>query len=158
MIFVDTWAWIGLAVKRDQYHARIQAQHKEFCETRTVYVTSDHVLAEVITFLFRVSLAGTAEAFVGSLLAAIDAGTCRLVRVSHEQFLRAWQLRVKYRSSESASFLGDCAELKLIRFSNTQADSLTPCRPSAGTFVGHHVHVVVSGLPVRRSARFSEAS
>lgn len=26
MIFVDTWAWIGLAVKQDQYHAVVKAR------------------------------------------------------------------------------------------------------------------------------------
>jgi predicted nucleic acid-binding protein len=43
MIFVDTWAWIGLAVKKDQYHTRIQAQHEEFHKARITYVTTDHV-------------------------------------------------------------------------------------------------------------------
>jgi hypothetical protein len=30
MIFVDTWAWLALAVKRDQFHAIAKAQHQKF--------------------------------------------------------------------------------------------------------------------------------
>ena len=105
MIFVDTWAWIGLAVRKDQYHAEIQAQHDQFRKARTKYVTTDHVLAELITYLYNIGPATTAEAFVNSVLGAMDAGTYRLVQLSREQFRRAWLLRVKYRDKPDISFV-----------------------------------------------------
>jgi len=105
MILVDTWAWIGLAVKKDQYHARIQAQHDRFRKARTKCVTTDYVLTELITYLYHVAPASTAETYVNSLLGAIDAGTYRLVQLSHEQFRRAWLLRVKYRDKPDISFV-----------------------------------------------------
>ena len=52
MIFVDAWAWIALAVKKDQYHASAKAQHKRFCKAGRKYVTTDYVLSEVISFLY----------------------------------------------------------------------------------------------------------
>ena len=105
MIFVDTWAWIGLAVKKDQYHAVVQAQHEQFCKTGRRYVTTDHVLTELITYLYSVGPAITAESFVSSLLAAIDANTYQLVHLSHEQFRRAWLLRVKCRDRPDIGFV-----------------------------------------------------
>ena len=105
MIFVDTWAWIGLAVKRDQYHAEIQAQHEQLREQRRRCVTTDHVLTELITYLYNVGPVTTAEGFINGLLAAIDAGTYRLVQLSQEQFRRAWLLRVKYRDKPAISFV-----------------------------------------------------
>jgi predicted nucleic acid-binding protein len=30
MILVDTWAWLALAVKRDQFHAAAKAQPQRF--------------------------------------------------------------------------------------------------------------------------------
>jgi predicted nucleic acid-binding protein len=105
MIFVDTWAWIGLAVKKDQYHSQIQAQHARFRKARTEYVTTDYVLTELITYLYNVGPVATAEAFVRSLLGAIDASRYRLIQLSHEQFHRAWLLRVKYRDKPDISFV-----------------------------------------------------
>lgn len=105
MIFVDTWAWIGLAVKRDQYHAEIQAQHEQLREQRRRYVTTDHVLTELITYLYNVGPVTTAEGFISSLLAAVDGGSYRLVQLSQEQFRRAWLLRVKYRDKPAISFV-----------------------------------------------------
>lgn len=105
MIFVDTWAWIGLAVKRDQYHAEIQAEHEQLRKQRRRYVTTDHVLTELITYLYNVGPVTTAEGFINSLLAAIDAGTYRLVQLFQEQFRRAWLLRVKYRDKPDISFV-----------------------------------------------------
>ncbi len=105
MIFVDTWAWIGLAVEKDQYHAEIQTQHDELRQARRKYVTTDHVLTELITYLYHVGPAARAEGFINSLLAAIDAGTYLLVQLSQEQFRRAWLLRVKYRDKPDISFV-----------------------------------------------------
>jgi predicted nucleic acid-binding protein len=51
LIFVDTWAWIALAVDRDQYHGVAQAQHHLFRRARRRYVTSDFVLSETISYL-----------------------------------------------------------------------------------------------------------
>ena len=105
MILVDTWAWIGLAVKKDQYHAAIQAQHKQFRKAGRKYVTTDHVLTELITYVYSVGPVTTAEAFINSLLAAIDAGTYLLIQLSHEQFRRAWLLRLKYRDKPDIGFV-----------------------------------------------------
>jgi len=105
MIFVDTWAWIGLAVKKDQHHAKIQAQYDKLRRGRRKCVTTDHVLTELITYLYHVGPATTAEGFINSLLAAIDAGTYLLIHLSHEQFRRAWLLRVKYRDKPDISFV-----------------------------------------------------
>ena len=41
MIFVDTWAWIALAVKRDQYHATVMAQHQQLRKAGRKYVTTN---------------------------------------------------------------------------------------------------------------------
>ena len=105
MIFVDTWAWIGLAVKKDQYHAMIQAQHEQFRNRGTKYVTTDHVLTELITYLYGVGPATTAENFVNSLLAALDTQPHLLVQLSRDQFHRAWLLRMKYRDRPEISFV-----------------------------------------------------
>ena len=61
MILVDTWAWLALAVKQDQFHAPAKAQHQRFRKANRRYVTTDFILGELITRLYRTSSATTAQ-------------------------------------------------------------------------------------------------
>lgn len=105
MIFVDTWAWVALALKRDQHHWRVKSQHKVLSRAGRVYVTTNFVLSELIAHLYTTLTADQAEGFVNNVLASTDHGTYRLVHVSADQFRRAWQLRRKYRDKPDISFV-----------------------------------------------------
>lgn len=105
MILVDTWAWVALAVDNDQYHAAAKRQHHLFSGQRRRYVTTDFVLSEVVTHLYRKQFPAEAQAFVNAILAAADAGTHHLVHVSPDQFRRAWQVRQKYGDKPDISFV-----------------------------------------------------
>ncbi|MHC4181705.1 MAG: type II toxin-antitoxin system VapC family toxin [Planctomycetota bacterium] len=105
MIFVDTWAWIALAVRRDQYHDLVQEHHRRLRETRRPYVTTDFVLSELITHLYRTQVPGEAQAFIKSLFESADKGTDQVIYVSSPQFQRAWQLRQKYHDKPGISFV-----------------------------------------------------
>jgi predicted nucleic acid-binding protein len=105
MIFVDTWAWVALALKRDQNHRRVKAQHKAFQRARRRYVSSDFVLSEVIAHLYTTLTPVQAQGFVNTLLASADAGTYLLVHVSPQQFRRAWQMRQQYHDKPDISFV-----------------------------------------------------
>jgi predicted nucleic acid-binding protein len=105
MIFVDTWAWIALADKSDQYHAAATKQHRKLLKKRRRYVTSDDVLTEFINYLYSVAPAPRAEGIIESLLAKTDAGAVLLVHVSADQFRRAWQMRRKYGDKPDISFI-----------------------------------------------------
>jgi predicted nucleic acid-binding protein len=105
MILVDTWAWLALAVKGDQFHAIAKAQHQRFRKTNQRYVTSDFILSEVISRLYRTTSAATAEGYVRALLSKADAGAYLLVHVSPQQFRRAWQIRQKYHDKPDISFV-----------------------------------------------------
>ena len=105
MIFVDTWAWVALALKRDQHHRRVKGQHKVFQRARRLYVTTDFVLSELIAHLYTTLTADQARAFINNLLASADRGTYRLIHVSPQQFRRAWQLRQQYHDKPDISFV-----------------------------------------------------
>jgi predicted nucleic acid-binding protein len=49
MIFVDTWAWVALALTKDQYHRIAITAHRRFLRKR--YVTTNFVLSELIAHL-----------------------------------------------------------------------------------------------------------
>ena len=105
MIFVDTWAWVALACKRDQYHQRVRAEHRSLQRAGRRYVTTDFVLSELIAHLYTTLTPVQAQAFINSVLDAADAGTWQLVHVSPQQFRRAWDMRQKYHDKPDISFV-----------------------------------------------------
>jgi predicted nucleic acid-binding protein len=107
MILVDTWAWLALAGKRDQFHAVAKAQHQTFRKANRHYVTSDFILTEVISRLYSTTSATKAQSYIQALLSKADAGDYLLVHVSPQQFRRAWQMRQKYDDKPDISFMQD---------------------------------------------------
>jgi predicted nucleic acid-binding protein len=104
-VFVDTWAWLALALRRDQYHETAKRQHARFVAAGRIYVTTDFVLSELVTQLYRSLPANEAETFVSAVLSAIDSGVYRLERVSPARFASAWQLRRQYADKPAISFV-----------------------------------------------------
>ena len=105
MIFVDTWAWVALALKLDQYHQRAKRAHKQLIRAKRRYVTTDYVLSEVIAHLYTTLPAVKAQSYVNSILATADQGTYQLAHVSPSQFRQAWQMRQKYNDKPDISFV-----------------------------------------------------
>jgi uncharacterized protein len=105
MIFVDTLAWVALASEGDQYHALATREHCRLKKRRRPYYTTDYVLSEAITHLYRQQAPAEARKFISGLLEAIDSGIHQLVEVSSSQFRRAWQLRQKYDDKPDISFV-----------------------------------------------------
>jgi predicted nucleic acid-binding protein len=105
MIFVDTWAWLALAYARDPYHAIAVRQHQLFRQQRRRYITSDFVLSEFISALFRAVPFGPARHFTDNLFQSVQAGRLRLEFVSPAQFHRAYTLRIRYHDKPDISFV-----------------------------------------------------
>lgn len=105
MIFVDTWAWLALAYKKDPYHAAAVQQHRSLRRQRRVYVTTDYVLSEMITLLFGVLHFDASQRFVSNLLQSFESGKHRLMFVSASGFERAWRMRERFRDKPDISFV-----------------------------------------------------
>jgi len=103
-VFVDTWAWLALANRRDIHNNSAREEYRRLKAAECKFVTSDYVLDEVITVLFRnVDFNGAAQ-FVGSLIEAIDADIIKLECITGSRFKKAWNLRKKYRDKPEISF------------------------------------------------------
>lgn len=101
MVFVDTWAWLALAIRKDQHHAAAACQHGKFVAAGRKYVTTDYVLCELITQLYRCIAASQAEAYVNAVLKGISDGAYRLEQVDAARFDEAWKLRTQYADKPS---------------------------------------------------------
>lgn len=104
-VFVDTWAWLALALRRDQHHGRASQIHQSLIAAGRHYLTTDYVLAELATQLYRSTGAPQAEAYFDALLKAIDAGQYRLERITPTRFAEAWRLRRVYSDKPTISFV-----------------------------------------------------
>lgn len=105
MIFVDTWAWIGMADDTDQYHDVIVKQHRKLLKKNRRYVTTDYVIGELIDYLYDATPEPEARGFIAGLLATAKTGILQLVHISPEHFQRAWDLRQKYDDKPDISFV-----------------------------------------------------
>src|SRR5688572_5987560 len=97
MIFVDTWAWVALADRSDPNHAKVAVAHQQFLGSNRLYVTTDFIVNEVITYLYGALPPVHAKSFVGSVFTGVHAGAYRLVHLSPQQFHRAWIMRQRYQ-------------------------------------------------------------
>jgi predicted nucleic acid-binding protein len=105
MIFVDTWAWLALAHRRDPYHRMAVEQHRALQKQKVRYVTTNDVLTELMTSLFPVVSFAKARQFMLNVFQSCDTGRYQLVFVSRDQFERAWQLRQRYHDKPKISFV-----------------------------------------------------
>jgi uncharacterized protein len=105
MTFVDTWAWVALANRRDQYHALARQTYAQLRRARRKLVLSDFIFGEVVTFLYDDLPAPMAERYVEQLLAKVDGGDYQMVHVSPQPVRTAWQLRKRYHDKPDISFV-----------------------------------------------------
>jgi len=103
-VFIDTWAWLALANRRDTNHEFAKAYYAKLTTSGCKLVTSDYVLDELITALFRNVVYTSAVQFIESLLAAITTNRVLLERVTEPRFISAWSLRRKYKDKPDISF------------------------------------------------------
>jgi predicted nucleic acid-binding protein len=78
--------------------------YQAFARRRGLCVTSDYVLDEVMTLLFRRAPFLPAKVFTEAIFAAVEAGAVDLQRVTADRFRRAWDFRVRYADKPLISF------------------------------------------------------
>lgn len=70
-----------------------------------MYVTTDFVVGELITYLYRVVHPDRAASFIEAVLNGADSGVYRLVPLTTERFRRAWVLRRRFHDKPDISFV-----------------------------------------------------
>jgi predicted nucleic acid-binding protein len=103
-IFVDAWAWLALSNRKDMHHELARKLYGELKEAGYTMVTSDYVIDEVITVLFKNVDFSSARDFIESLFAAIKDNQIKLERITEPRFKMAWSLRKKYQDKPDISF------------------------------------------------------
>lgn len=103
-VFVDTWGWMALGHRRDPRHSDVKAFYQGLRDQRVAVYTSDYVLDEVITLLFRRESFSEAISFAEGIFAAAALGHLFVERVTSDRFASAWELRKRFHDKPRVSF------------------------------------------------------
>lgn len=103
-LFVDTWGWLELNNKRSRYHGEAVKFYESFSQKGGWTYTSDYVLDETITLLFRRLPFSVANESLKLIEQAISINLIRLELVTIERFIKAVEFRRKYKDKPRISF------------------------------------------------------
>lgn len=103
-LFIDTWGWLALEDGKDPDHERVAQLYRAFRKENGRAVTTDYVLDETITLLFRRRPFDESRRFVEGLLSATTDGYLVVQRITSRRFEKAWQMRLRYSDKPDISF------------------------------------------------------
>jgi predicted nucleic acid-binding protein len=112
-VFVDTGAWIALAVRRDQLHSSAAAHARRLARALTPLLTTNYVMLETYTYIRYHYDHHKALAFDTIIQNLIQAGRLTMVWVNEEVHGRALDI---FRTYDDQVFsVADCTSFVVAR-------------------------------------------
>ena len=106
LAFVDTGAWLALAVRRDQYHGAAVDHYKRLSDDRTRLLTTNYVMLETYTRIRYDDGHRQALRFHETITRALGHGRLELEWVSRQTHEKAWHIFETYEDQQFS--LVDC--------------------------------------------------
>ena len=103
-LFIDTWGWLVLHNKREPRHAEVNVYYRKLRINGGTIYTTDYILDETLTMLFRRLPFSLARKSIGLLDKAIEQGYLRLEWISPQRFEAAKELRLRLHDKPDISF------------------------------------------------------
>ncbi len=103
-VFIDTWGWLTLRDRDESRHEDVKAFYRQFRDHNGIIYTSDYVLDETITLVFKRLPFKTAKESLTKIDKAIEEGYLQVEWVTPERFEKAKGLRLKYQDKPKISF------------------------------------------------------
>ena len=103
-LFIDTWGWIVLGNKREPRHTELIELYSSWKKQKGMSYTTDYVLDETFTLLFRRLSFTEAKRSLDVIDFAIKEGYLRLERITAERFEKAKSVRIKIQDKPRISF------------------------------------------------------
>lgn len=102
--FIDSWGWLTLRDKHESRHQEMSTFYRDFRRQNGRVYTSDYVLDETITLLFRRLPFPLAQESLAIINQAVAAGYLHLEWITPERFEQATVLRNKLQDKPLISF------------------------------------------------------
>lgn len=103
-LFIDTWGWIVLGNKREPRHTELTGLYSSWRSQKGMSYTTDYVLDETFTLLFRRVPFKEAKRSLDIIDLATKEGYLRLECITAEQFEKAKSMRIKFQDKPRISF------------------------------------------------------
>jgi predicted nucleic acid-binding protein len=103
-LFIDTWGWIVLFNKRESRHKEVDAFYRKFRLEGGRIFTSDYVLDETFTLLFKRVPEKAASEALQHIHDAYKEGYIECIRILPPMFEKTVQLRLKLSDKPNISF------------------------------------------------------
>lgn len=103
-LFIDTWGWIVLRNKREPMHTDLSKFYLSWRNQRGASYTTDYILDETFTLLFRRLSFKEAKRSLDIIDLAIKESYLRLERITEERFEKTKRLRIKFQDKPGISF------------------------------------------------------
>ncbi|MCD6468886.1 MAG: type II toxin-antitoxin system VapC family toxin [Thermoplasmata archaeon] len=103
-VFIDTWGWLALGHRRDARHREVRAFYQALQEEGALCYTTDYVLDETITLLFRREVFKEVVRFIEGIFQATKEQRLTVERITSERFSSAWRLRKRFQDKPKISF------------------------------------------------------
>ena len=113
-IFIDTWGWLAMGHRRDQYHQQVKALYQTLRSSQTAMHTSDYILDELMTLLFKREVFQEAVLFMEGIFKATELEQIQIHRITSNRFQAAWELRKQFQDKPLISFT-DLTSMVLMR-------------------------------------------
>lgn len=113
-LFIDTWGWLVIGHRRESQHLKVKEYYRELRKSGVSIYTSDYVIDELITILFKREIYSEAVQFLEGIFTAIKWHQLLLINVDTDIFTKAWKLRKKFQDKPNISFT-DLTSMTIMR-------------------------------------------
>jgi len=103
-LLVDTWGWLTLRDKKEARHREVTDFYNNFCSTGGIIYTTDYVLDEAFTLLFRRLPFSQAKESMQLISNSAEEGALILEFITPERFSKTKSLRIKFDDKPRISF------------------------------------------------------
>ena len=103
-VFIDTWGWVTLRDKSESRHRSISRKFQELIEKKSKIFTSDYVLDETITLLFKRLPMESALEDLEQIEFACSDNSISLLHVDTATFFKTLAMRKKFFDQPNISF------------------------------------------------------
>lgn len=103
-VLIDTYGWIALLDPREARHQEVKNCYQQLKNKKAVIITTDYILDETITLLYRRLPAEVAQDALASLEKAVKKELLQLEWINSEHFTEALALRKKLIDKPNISF------------------------------------------------------
>ena len=103
-LFVDTWGWLTLRDKQEAGHNEVAGFYCNCLSQGGLVYTTDYILDETFTLLFRRLSFSKAKESMELLLEASQKRALNIEFITSERFFKTKSLRIKYKDKPNISY------------------------------------------------------